>query len=118
MLALIGARIPTFQAAELLVFLATNPHRGFTGEEVVASLRQAGVTVPAVREYCASFVEGGLLHESNGRFKYAPSSPELEATVSRLVVAYNERPVTLITVIYRIADSKLQSTFDSLRPRV
>lgn len=111
LLSLIGERIPTFQAAELLVFLATHPQREFTAEDIIASMRHA-ITVADVGEYLTAFVEGGVLTETGGQWKYVPSSRELEATVRLLVAAYNERPVTLITEIYRIADSRIQSRAD------
>src|SRR5687768_372248 len=93
LLDLIRASIPTFQAAELLVFIAAKPDREFTVEDIAVSMGKSSITIPALREYVALFVECDLLTESNGRLKYAPSSRDLESSVSRLVIAYNERPV-------------------------
>jgi hypothetical protein len=109
--------IPTFQAAEVLLFFAANPDRDFSTEEVVVAMRPAVITVPAVREYMGLFTESRVITETNGRFKYDPSSPEIEGRIGELVRAYNERPVTLITAIYRIADSKIQSFADSFKLR-
>jgi len=112
----IRARIPTFQAAKLLVLLATHPQREFTAEDIVASMRHA-ITVADVRKYLTAFVEGGVLTESGGQWRYIPFSRDLETTVSRLVAAYNERPVTLIREIYRIADNRIESRADSQSSR-
>lgn len=105
--------IPTLEAAELLLFFAAHPEASFTAEETVVAIRPKVVTVPAVKEYAGLFVTSGLITESDGRFQYGPASPGLERAIGELAHAYNERPVTLITAIYRIADSKLKSFSDS-----
>jgi hypothetical protein len=50
-------------------------------------------------------------------YAYEPATPALEQAIGELGHAYNERPVTLIGSIYRIADSKIQSFSDSFRLR-
>ena len=50
-------------------------------------------------------------------FTYDPLSAELERAIGELAHAYNERPVTLIRVLYRVADSKIQSFADSFKLR-
>jgi hypothetical protein len=105
LLDLIRGRIPTFQAAELLVFLASNRDRSFAPDEVVSSMPNL-MDAPALREYMASFIDGGLIDDANGRLRYRPASQEIEEGMDLLVAAYNERPVTLITVIYRLADDR------------
>lgn len=113
----IHACIPTYQAAELLLFFAANPDRDFSLEQLVVGMRPVVITFPAVREYTAVFCEKQLITESNGRFRYCPNSAELERGIGELVHAYNERPVTLVGAIYRIADSKIQSFADSFKLR-
>jgi len=109
--------VPTLQAAEVLLLFAAHPDRDFTPEETVVAIRPIVVTVPAVREYLGGFVGSGLVTEDGGRFIYAPSTPDAERAVLELGHAYNERPVTLITEIYKIADSKLQWFSDAFRLR-
>ena len=107
--------IPTYQAAEVLLFFAANPERAFNAEEIVVSMRPVVITVPAVKEYAEGFVACRLVAEADGRWRYAPSSSELEKAIGELSHAYNERPVTLIGAIYRIADDTNQSFADSFR---
>jgi hypothetical protein len=109
--------IPTLQAAEVLLFFASHPERRFKPEEVVVEMRPDIVTVPAVKEYLARFSEGGLIDSQPDGYSYAPASSALEQAIGELGRAYNERPVTLITAIYRIADSKIQSFSDSFKLR-
>jgi len=111
----IRVHIPSFQAAEVLVFFAANPYRDFTLQEINAGLRPAVIATSAVRTYTALFSDGGLVTETNGRFKYGPASMELELRVGELRRAYNERPVTLINAIYRLADSKTRLVTDLRR---
>jgi hypothetical protein len=117
LLELIQSCVPTLQAAEVLLFFASHPDREFSAEEVVVCMRPAVITVPAVKEYTALFTAYRLVTDANGRFRYGPLSSELEHAIGELARAYNERPVTLIRVIYRIADSKIQSFADSFKLR-
>ena len=109
--------IPTLNAAEVLLFFAGHPDRAFRPEEVVVAMRPLTVTVPAVKEYLARFVETGLIAKRPDGYAYDPASPPLENAIGELGRAYNERPVTLIGAIYRIADSKIQSFSDSFKLR-
>ena len=104
LLELIHSSIPTFQAAEALLFFAANRDRDFSAEEMVVGMRPREITNVAAREYAALFTARRLVTEVNGRFRYAPVSSELERGVGELAYAYNERPVTLIIAIYRVAD--------------
>ena len=105
--------IPTLQAAEVLLFFAAHPEQAFTAEEIVVAIRPNVVTVPAVKEYASLFVTSGLIVERDGRFQYGPVAPDRERMIGELAHVYNERPVTLITAIYQMVDSKLQSFSDS-----
>jgi hypothetical protein len=109
----IRLHIPSFQAAELLVFFAANRDRDFSLEELVVAMRPAIIAISAVREYTALFTERRLLTQTNERFTYGPTPREIESRIGELVSAYHERPVTLITAIYRIADSKIRMFADS-----
>jgi hypothetical protein len=98
--------IPTYEAAELLLFVVANSHRDFSVDEAVMSMRPTAVTASAVRKYVGLFSAHGLIADTHGRFRYCPVSSELERGVGELAHAYNERPVTLIRAIYHIGDSK------------
>jgi len=104
LLELIHSSIPTFQAAEALLFFAANRDRDFSAEEIVVGMRPREITNVEARECALLFTAGRLVTEVHGRFRYAPASSELERSVGELAYAYNERPVTLVIAIYRIAD--------------
>jgi hypothetical protein len=105
--------VPTYQAAEVLVFLATHPDQAFAPDDITTGMRPVIIAGPAVQEYLALFTAFGLTTEDGGRVMLKPRTDELAQHVDALVRAYNEQPVTLITAIYRIADSKIQSFADS-----
>jgi hypothetical protein len=108
--------VPTFQAAEVLLFFASHPDRAFRVEEIVVEMRPAVITVPAVREYAALLKASGVISDVEGSLRYDPSA-EVEGAVGELAHAYNERPVTLIRAIYEIADEKIKSFSDSFKLR-
>jgi hypothetical protein len=109
--------IPTLRAAEVLLFLAAHPNRRFLPDEIVVGIQPVVVTASAVREYADLFLAARLLTEVDGKIGYSPSQSQADEVVRMLSSAYNEFPVTLITEIHRIADSKLQSFSDSFRLR-
>ena len=101
--------IPTPQAAEVLLFFVGHPDRGFKPEDVVVAMRPLTVTVPAVEEYIARFLESGLIITRADGYAYHSASPAVEHAVRELRSAYNKRPVTLIAAIHRIADNKIRT---------
>lgn len=108
--------IPTLQAAEVLLFLASQVGP-ISPEEVVAAMRPRVVTVPAVTEYAQRLVEAGVVVAHPSGYAYVTASQAFEQAIGELRDAYNERPVTLIAAIYKIADRKIQSldSFDLRR---
>jgi hypothetical protein len=91
----------------MLLFFAAHPSRSFTPEEIVVAMRPVVITMTAARQYAALFVAHRLVAEMDGRYRYAPSSSQLEHCIGELTCAYNERPVTLIRAIYRIAEVRV-----------
>lgn len=49
--------------------------------------------------------------------RYGPNTPELEAKVRRLLQLYQERPVTMINMVYARARDALRSFSDAFRLR-
>jgi hypothetical protein len=101
---------------EMLLLLRHDPERTWTPSDVGQSL----YTSP---EVCAAQLEDlrsrGLLSrlESESRYRYAPSSPELEAVVTILAELYRERRVTVITLIYSKPVDKVQTFADAFKLR-
>lgn len=84
-------------------------------EVLIASYRSPGVPAetgtPAHREALRA---AGLLDE---HLRYKPASAELDAFVRTLAQAYEQRPVTLIRLIYALRDSRIRSFADAFKLR-
>jgi len=105
--------IPTIEAAELLVLLAGDPDRHWNVEDIVHELRPSVRAESEVRKCLDHFRARGLVAENqDAQFQYRPTSPTLDATVRALAKAFNQRPVTLIRMIY---SRKIQSFADAFK---
>lgn len=105
--------IPTIDAAELLVFLAGDRSRQWKVEEIAQELRPTIIAESEIRRSLSLFLTRGLVVENqDGRFHYRPTSPDLDATVGALAKAFNQRPVTLIRIIY---SRRIQSFADAFK---
>jgi hypothetical protein len=107
--------IPTFVAAEVLVFLVRHPESSWTAESIVREIHPEVVTLSAANEYLTLFESHGLVQRDHDGFRYQGAPPDLQAGAEALLQAYNERPVTLIRMIYAIADSRIQSFADAFK---
>lgn len=114
----IQANIPAVDAAELLLFLADRPDLAWDLPDVLRKLRPSvNITDADAERYVEGFVSRGLLARAEGRkVQYRPEAPEA-AHVRTLAQAYEERPVTLIRVIYALRDQKIRTFADAFRLR-
>jgi hypothetical protein len=78
LLRLIASAIPTYLAAEVLLFLAARPERAWKPEEIVVEMRPVVITLPAAKEYLALFQLRNIVQENSGSFRFEPSTRELE----------------------------------------
>jgi hypothetical protein len=90
------AYLPSVETAELLLQASRSPEAAVQAKQRDA-LRAAG-----------------LLDEN---YRYRPASPELAAHVATLAQAYEQRPVTLIRLIYALRDTRIRSFADAFRLR-
>jgi hypothetical protein len=108
--------IPTVDAAELLIALARERERQFHVPALLEAMHPTAVTEPAARRYLTHFQSRGLVEQkSDMSYQYRPDSGELETAVSALTRVYNERPVTLVRMIYAPKDEKIRSFADAFR---
>lgn len=111
--------VPTVQAAELLLVVARMPAAGWMPEEALARLGN-GASMPAAeaQRYLERFRTVRLLAAEGDRsLRYQPASPELAEHVKTLWQAYQERPVTLIRLIYALRDTRIRSFSDAFTLR-
>lgn len=108
--------LPTVEAAELLLLLA--------GDATAAwRPKQAAERLPAMSEAGAAKIlqslhaSGLALAGVDQSYQYRPSSEALRAHVDTLAKAYEERPVTLIRIIYALRDNKIRSFAEAFKIR-
>ena len=113
------AAIPSVSAAELLLLLFNHPDRWWTLDELLRELpadvriseTDAGACVETLRSY------GLIEFDVEKRMRYRAQSETLDRQVRTLAQAYNQRPVTLIRMIYALRDSRIQSFADAFKFR-
>jgi hypothetical protein len=116
----IQAAIPAVDAAELLLLLADRPDAWWSATEALAKLRPAGgaLTEAEGGRYLDAFVAQGLVESGPERkLRYRPASEMLAKHVRTLAQAYEERPVTLIRMIYALRDTKIQTFAEAFKLR-
>jgi hypothetical protein len=113
------AAVPSVDAAELLLLLGQEPERWWSAQEAAAALAP-GVSVSEadVARYFVVFQAAGVIAVGpDKRAQYRPGDEALDAHARTLALAYRERPVTLIRVIYALRDSSIQSFADAFKLR-
>ena len=115
----IQSTVPSVSAAELLLALLAAPDRWWEPQEAVLSQPPgASMSEAEAKKYLELFAARGVAAtDAAGRFQYRAASADLDALVMTLAQAYNERPVTLIRIIYALRDSKIRSFADAFRFR-
>jgi hypothetical protein len=115
----IHANLPTVDAAELLLVVFRHPEVAWRPAQAVERL-PAGVNLSEAdaAKHLQTFRSNGLAAAGPEQtFSYRPATEELNAHVKTLAKAYEERPVTLIRLIYALRDSKIRSFAEAFRLR-
>jgi hypothetical protein len=113
----VQANVPSVDAAELLLLLFRDPQVAWQAKQALERL-PAGVRVSEAdaAKHLQSFHTSGLAAAgANQSFQFRPGSEALDAHVRTLAKAYEERPVTLIRIIYALRDRKIRSFADAFR---
>lgn len=117
--AFIHAAIPSVSAAEVLLLVQKHPERWWTAWEIRAGLpADVNITESGIAACLDALRPHGLIEfDGEKRVRYHPVSESQDAQVRTLAQAYNERPVTLIRMIYALRDPKIQSFADAFKLR-
>jgi hypothetical protein len=114
----IHTAIPSVSAAELLLLIFRHPDRWWTVPELRGELpSDVNITEDEVGA-CLEALRARRLVEFDDkkRARYCAAA-NADTQVRTLAQAYNERPVTLIRMIYALRDSKIQSFADAFKIR-
>jgi hypothetical protein len=111
--------IPAVDAAELLLLLRRTPEVCWTAAAAAAELRPSvPISEADAGRYLEAFQARGLIAAEEGAgVRYRPASDELRMYGDMLALAYKERPVTLIRMIYALRDLRIQTFADAFKLR-
>jgi hypothetical protein len=111
--------VTTVDAAELLLALAREPERAWPIAELLGRLGpDVRMTEAEAAKQLELFQSRGLVaRDAEERVRFHPDSAPLKAHVQALAKAYNQRPVTLIRMIYALRDARIQSFADAFKLR-
>lgn len=106
----VEANIESVDQLEILRVLAANPE---TAWNVAALAREIHGRPELIALHLNSLDGRGLLTVSRTAevsYRYGATTPELQEKVHRLLKSYNERPVTMIKLVYARLNNILKST--------
>jgi len=108
--------VKTVDAAELLLLLYDQRDRALSPRELVVKLEPAtSISENDAAKELDELEHAGLVERTNDQRRYRAASPELDGHVRRLARLYNERPVTLIRMIYALRDAKIKTFADAFK---
>lgn len=111
--AFLRATIKSVWALDVLVAMQSAPGKAWT---VAALNERLRASASLVEDILAAFSRAGLVvRENDGRYRYSPASPALEALTSELAKLYAERPMTIIKEIVTAPNEKIRSFVDAFR---
>ncbi|MGQ0751648.1 MAG: hypothetical protein ACT4PS_14030 [Betaproteobacteria bacterium] len=118
-LGFIHTAIPSVSAAEVLILVQRHPERWWTPAELRTELPpDVNINESGIAACLDALRPHGLIEfDAEKRARYHPASEALAAHVGTLAQAYNERPVTLIRMVYALRDPKIQSFADAFKLR-
>ena len=110
--------LPSVDAAEVLLYLYRQPAAAWQPRQVAEGLRGVRVSEADAAKYLQGLAAGGLAAaQPEGAYRYAPANSALGGHVQTLALAYEQRPVTLIRLIYALRDGKIRSFADAFKLR-
>lgn len=115
----IHTAIKSVAAAELLLLLFKRQDRSWVVSELLGELSsEVSIGEADAGEHIEALRSHGLVEvDDEKRVRYRATSQALDTQVRTLAQAYNERPVTLIRIIYALRDSKVRSFADAFKFR-
>jgi hypothetical protein len=110
-------RVDSVAQLEVLLRLREDPQQAWTAEDVSQELK---LTRENAHEQLQLLVAQGVARVETGhsdQFLYAPRDPALREVLDRLAAAYEQRRVTVITLIYSKPVDKVRTFADAFRLR-
>ena len=113
----IAEHVNSVAQLEILLLLRSDPARLWTTADVSGALRTTAETAAETLTTLQSKRIVTRDEAPQGGCRYAPETPELAELIDRLATVYDERRVTVITMIYSKPVDKVQTFADAFRLR-
>lgn len=112
---MIQRHLATMDHVELLMILRGSREDSFTLRQLVEKMRKP----PETAEQCLeALVRGGLAAQlSDSTYRYAAREETLDRTAEEVVRLYNERPVTLVRLLYERPPIAVNTFADAFKLR-
>jgi hypothetical protein len=107
--------IPNLDAAELLLVLARRPVRTFGLAELTEKMRSADVTEALTQRYLDQFIACGVVTQTRRRYHFTSANAKALRIAGALEKLYNEKPVTLVRMIYSAKDARIRAFADAFQ---
>ena len=108
--------LPSVDAAEVLLYLYRQPGAAWQPRQVSEGLRGVRVSEADAAKYLQGLAARGVAQaQPDGGYRYTPANTALAGYVQTLALAYEQRPVTLIRLIYALRDGKIRSFADAFK---
>jgi hypothetical protein len=109
--------VDSVEQLEVLLLVRATAPKDWDGPAVARELR---IDSRSAGNRLAGMAARGLLvttDEAAGRYRFDPKSPELKRVVGRLADTYDERRVSVITLIFSKPNDTIRSFADAFRIR-
>jgi hypothetical protein len=113
----IGDYLGSIVQLELLLLLAADRNKAWTGQEAAKPLY---ISADAATGFLELMRQQGLCAanaDSPARYRFAPAQPEWEQLVQELALQYRNRRLTITDLIYAAPTGKFQRFADAFRFR-
>lgn len=112
---MIQRHLATMDHVELLMILRGGREGSFTLPQLAEKMRKPA---PMVGQCLESLTSGGLAAQlTDGTYRYAAREETLDRTAEAVVKLYNERPVTLVRLLYERPPSAVNTFADAFKIR-
>lgn len=112
---MIQRHLATMDHVELLMILRGGREDSFTLQQLAEKMRKPA---PMVEQCLESLTRGGLAAQlTDGTYRYAAREETLDRTAEAVVKLYNERPVTLVRLLYERPPSAVNTFADAFKIR-
>lgn len=112
---LVQRHLATMDHVEILMVLRAERDESFSVQRIASQIRKPEPLVEACLEALA---EAGLAAQlSNGAYRYAALDAPLDSAAESVIRLYNERPVTLVKMLYERPPSAVSTFADAFKLR-